>query len=107
MSAPYYAQETSSTRKSTQASYWTTNKMPMYEFRDTNSGDVFEKMMSISAREQYLTDNPHLEVVVGAVPLVRESGSMKPDQGFRDVLREVKSKTDHWRQMTRSTINTF
>lgn len=78
--------------------------MPTYSFRDQNTGDVFEKFMSISAREQYLKDNPQLEVVVGT-PLIVRGLDQKPDSGFRDVLKEIRRKHD--KRFTRSTINTF
>ncbi len=78
--------------------------MPTYSFRDQNTNEVFEKFMSISAREQYLKDNPQLEVVVGT-PLIVSGLDRKPDEGFRDVLKEIRKKHDaRW---TRSTINTF
>ena len=80
--------------------------MPTYSFRNTETEDVFDKFMSIAAREQYLIDNPLLETVVTAPGVTGELTSrMKPDQGFRDVLREIKKK--HNRIYTPSTINTF
>lgn len=83
--------------------------MPMYEFRNKNTGEVTERFMPWSAREQYLKDNPDLEPQIGAPPLIDpvHAGRMKPDSGFRDVLKEIKSKHDHHRQFTRTTINTF
>lgn len=78
--------------------------MPTYSFRDQNTGDVFEKFMSFSAREQYLKDNPQLEVIVGS-PLIVRGLDQKPDAGFRDVLKEIRRKHD--KRFTRSTINTF
>jgi hypothetical protein len=80
--------------------------MPTYSFRNTETEEVFDKFMSIAAREQYLIDNPLLETVVTAPGVTGELTSrMKPDQGFRDVLREIKKK--HNRIYTPSTINTF
>ena len=80
--------------------------MPTYSFRDKNTEEVFDKMMRISERDQYLADNPHLETVITAPGVNRESASrQKPDQGFRDVLKEIKRKTN--KVWTPSTINTF
>ena len=80
--------------------------MPTYSFRNTETEEVFDKLMSIATREQYLIDNPLLETVVTAPGVTGELTSrMKPDQGFRDVLREIKKK--HNRIYTPSTINTF
>lgn len=81
--------------------------MPTYQFRNKETGEITEKFMSLKAREQYLQDNPQLETVIGAVAMVGDSSRMKPDNGFRDVLKEIKSKHDHHRQLTRTTINTF
>jgi hypothetical protein len=78
--------------------------MPTYTFRSKNSGEVFDKFMSISAREQFLLDNPQLEVVIGATAF-NYGTNQKPDAGFRDVLKEINSKHD--RRLTRSNINTW
>lgn len=80
--------------------------MPTYSFHNKDTGEVFDKMMKIADREQYLAENPHIETVITAPGVTGELGSrMKPDQGFRDVLREIKKK--HNKVWTPSTINTF
>lgn len=80
--------------------------MPTYSFRNKETDEIFDKFMSISAREQYLIDNPNLETVITAPSVNGEMGSrMKPDQGFRDVLKEIRKK--HNKVWTPSTINTF
>ncbi|NBX51127.1 hypothetical protein EBT25_14665 [bacterium] len=78
--------------------------MPTYAFKDNNTNEVFEKFMKMSEKEQFLLDNPHLESVIGA-PATVYNNAGKPDQGFRDVLKEIKSKHDA--KFTRSTINTW
>lgn len=80
--------------------------MPIYQFKHKETGEVTEKVMKFSEREHYLNNNPQLEVMVGAPPLVYNA-SGKPDAGFRDVLKEIKRNHDHPRQFTRTTINTF
>ena len=79
--------------------------MPTYIFRNKNTEEVFEKFMSISARDQYLAENPDIESVIGAPAFNYSSVDAKPDAGFRDVLKEIRSKHDQ--RFTRSTINTF
>jgi hypothetical protein len=79
--------------------------MPTYVFRHKKTEEAFEKFMSISAREQYLAENPDLESVIGAPAFNYSGTSAKPDAGFRDVLKEIRSKHDQ--RFTRSTINTF
>jgi hypothetical protein len=80
--------------------------MPTYSFRDKNTDEVFDKFMKMSEKDQYLFDNPQFESVLTAAGVGRElTSKMKPDQGFRDVLREIKKKTN--KVWTPSTINTF
>ena len=61
--------------------------------------------MSFATREQYLSENPNIQYVVGSPRLITNNGAIKPDDGFRDVLREIRRKTDM--RFSRSTVNTF
>lgn len=80
--------------------------MPTYSFRDTGTDVVFDKFLKMSEKETYLACNPHLVSVITAPGVGRElTSKLKPDQGFRDVLREIKKKTN--KVWTPSTINTF
>lgn len=82
--------------------------MPTYLFvkrDDQEEENVWEENMTIAQMETYLKENPDVRQVFGA-PKVGDSyrmtaGMHKPDQGFRDLLREMKAKN------RRSTINTF
>ena len=78
--------------------------MPTYTFRNTKTDEVFDLFMKMSEKDQYLTDNPDMVSVIGA-PLTVTSLDMKPDNGFRDVLKEIRGHHDQ--RFTRSTINTF
>ena len=60
--------------------------------------------MKMAEKDQYLADNPDMVSVIGA-PLTVTSLDMKPDNGFRDVLKEIRGHHDQ--RFTRSTINTF
>ena len=59
--------------------------------------------MSSSEMEKYLQDNPNKERAPVSPPIVSgvASARMKPDQGFRDVLRNIKH------QNPRSNVNTW
>ena len=58
--------------------------------------------MSISERDKYLSENPKIEQLVNGAPSIGYSyNGKKPDSGFRDVLKEIKSKHK------RSAINTW
>ena len=75
--------------------------MPFYNFRNKETGELFEQLMSISAREQFLTDNPHIESVIAGAPGLSDPARMgvkKTDASFRDLLKNIK------RQHIRSTI---
>ena len=80
--------------------------MPTYKFLNTNTGEEFEEFMSISALDQYLQDNPNITQLVNGAPMISSGRGMgKPDNGFRDLLKDMKKK--HNKGITRSTINTF
>lgn len=70
--------------------------MPIYTIKDKNTDEVFEIECSISERAQILADNPHYEQQIVKAPLYgdpyRVMGVHRPDEGFRDVLREIKKK---------------
>jgi hypothetical protein len=64
---------------------------PLYEFIDTTNSELFEKFMSISSREEYLKENPHIQAVISASPLVDpvSIGVRKHDNGFKEVLQRI------------------
>lgn len=69
--------------------------MPLYDFKNKDTGETFEKMMSISAKEEYLKDNPNIESVLGMPPLIDpvRLGIRKTDSGFKEVLQRIHEKT--------------
>ena len=82
------------------------SKVPTYSFLNKETGEEYELFMGISEREEYLKANPHIEQTVSGAPLISSGRGMgKPDQGFRDILREIKKKNS--KGITKSTINTF
>ena len=79
--------------------------MPTYSFRNTKTEEVFDKFMKMSEKDQYLIDNPDFESIIGAPAAIDGTMNRKPDQGFRDILRNIKKK--HNKVYTPSSINTF
>ena len=82
--------------------------MPSYTFLNTESGEMVTTIMSIAEREEYLKANPHIQQQLISAPALGDSirlGLKKPDNGFRDRLKEIKKQ--HSKGITRSTINTF
>jgi hypothetical protein len=70
--------------------------MPIYNFRNKETGEEFEKLMSISAREQYLLDNPHIEKMLSGAPVMMDpvrAGVKKVDSGFKEVLHKIHERT--------------
>jgi hypothetical protein len=68
--------------------------MPTYDFRHRETGEVIEKLMKISEREEFLRDNPQYESVILGAPSIGDPvrlGIRKPDQGFREVLQKAKA----------------
>ena len=79
--------------------------MPTYKFLNNDTGEEHEDFMSISALDEYLKNNPHVTQLVNGAPMISSGRGMgKPDNGFRDLLKDMKKK--HSQGFTRSTINT-
>jgi hypothetical protein len=80
--------------------------MPTYKFLNNDTGEEYEEFMSISALEIYLNENINVTQLVNGAPLVHSGrGLQKPDAGFRDILKNIKSGNQ--KGISRSTINTF
>jgi CHASE3 domain sensor protein len=68
--------------------------MPTYDFKNKETGEVFEKIMKIADKEQYLLDNPHLEQTITTAPaFAGDHIILKKDTGFKEVLQRVHEKT--------------
>ncbi|MBT9160649.1 MAG: hypothetical protein DDT26_01938 [Dehalococcoidia bacterium] len=82
-----------------------------YDVRNKNTQEVVQVNMSISAFEEYLAANPHLEQVHITSAAMSYSGdprTRKPTNNFRDRLKEIKSAhSQGWSTASKSTINTF
>jgi hypothetical protein len=67
--------------------------MPTYEFLDTKTNEIFETIMKISEREEFLSNNPHIQPVISAPMLVSSvSTTGKVPDGFKEVLSKVAEK---------------
>lgn len=80
--------------------------MPTYRFLNEDTGEVYEEFMKISELEVYLEENKNIKQLLNGAPALYSGRGMgKPDDGFRDLLKEMKKKNS--KGITRSTINTF
>ncbi len=67
--------------------------MPTYCFRNNETGEVHEEMMKMDDREKYLKDHPELTQVLEMPQIVSGTdGLRKPDDSFRDILRNIDKK---------------
>lgn len=80
--------------------------MPTYKFLNNETGEEYEEFMSISALDTYLEENTHITQLVNGAPMISSGrGMTKPDNGFRDLLKDIKKRNQ--KGISRSTINTF
>ncbi len=65
--------------------------MPIYTLRNKETGEVFEETMRISAYDQYMADNPHIERYHTPTGIVSMHGSLdsKTDNTWKEVLSKV------------------
>lgn len=68
--------------------------MPIYTFRDNNTGQEFDESMMISELDTYLSENPHLEqIITSGTKIVHERGTnLKVNDGFREAISKIKEK---------------
>jgi hypothetical protein len=79
--------------------------MPTYKFLNNDTGEEFEEFMTISALDEYLKNNSNLTQLVNGAPMIHSGrGMKKPEDGFRDLLKDMKRKSSGG--ITKSTINT-
>ena len=71
--------------------------MPTYQFQDSNTGELIEKVMKISELDQFKADNPHLtRVFEGSSASIGDPvrlGIRKNDNGWREVLHKIAERT--------------
>ncbi len=66
--------------------------MPTYKFKDNNTGKEWEEFMGISAADDYLAENPHIERLPNGFPAFTMKGTgdrIKPPEGFKEVLSKI------------------
>jgi len=65
--------------------------MPTYSFRNKETGEEYDKIMTWDAKVEYLNEHPEIEsIITGAPGLVGGTGDRtKPPSGFKDVLSRI------------------
>lgn len=66
--------------------------MPIYTFRNKDTGEEFEKSMMISELDFYLEGNPNVDqIITYGTKIVHERGTnLKVDDGFRENISRIK-----------------
>lgn len=78
--------------------------MPIYSMRNNQTQEEFEVTLKYSELETYLKENTHIQQIFTKFPGTGDSvrlGIRKPDDNFRDVLRNVRH------HHKKDSINTF
>jgi len=64
--------------------------MPLYSFINTKTKKTFEEFFSISAKEEYLTQNPHIHQTFDKVNFASSAtGNFKNDDGWKENLDRI------------------
>lgn len=65
--------------------------MPIYNFLNTETGEVFDDMISISRKEELLEKNPHIQQLPTAPNLVTNTKTIdqRTDNTWKEVLSRV------------------
>ena len=67
--------------------------MPTYTFLNKETDEVFEEFMSISGKENYLKENPHIKSIILTAPGISGDsvglGFRKNDSGFNDLMHRI------------------
>ena len=64
--------------------------MPSYSFRNTETGDEWEDILTISEREKFLEQNPHIEQLPSMVSIVGGHGDrIKNDSGWKENMSRI------------------
>lgn len=66
--------------------------MPTYTFRNKETEEEHDAVMRIALMEEYLRDNPNMEIVIKPVQLVDpySVGRMKTDSQYRERMQQIK-----------------
>lgn len=72
--------------------------MPLYDFLDTKTNEIFEKRMSIADKEQYMKKNPHIQSYLGnmaGIPVIDpvRLGVRRTDAGWKEVMNKIHTRT--------------
>lgn len=68
--------------------------MPTYEFKNTETDEVFEKIMSYESKVDYLEKNPHVQSHYTTMNIDHDGGKSvltRAGDGWKEVQNRIKS----------------
>jgi len=68
--------------------------MPTYEFKNTETEEVFEKVMSYDSKGEYLEKNPHIQSHYSTLNIDHDGGKSilsRAGDGWKEVQDRIKS----------------
>jgi hypothetical protein len=78
--------------------------MPTYDFINKDTGEVFERIMKIAEKEQYLLDNPHIEQALLSAPaFTGDHITINKHTGFKEVLQKINERVPGGMKQSGST----
>ena len=66
--------------------------MPTYTFKNKDTGEVFDKIMKIADKPDYLRNNPNIVSVVTAPEFVGDHIIQRTDAGMKEVFSRIADK---------------
>ena len=65
--------------------------MPTYSFRNNETGEEYDKIMSWDAKVEYLKEHPEIDSIITKAPgLTKGTGDRtRPPEGFKEVLSKI------------------
>ena len=66
--------------------------MPTYTFKNKDTGEVFDKIMKIADKPDYLRNNPNIVSVVTAPAFVGDHIIQRTDAGMKEVFSRIADK---------------
>jgi hypothetical protein len=66
--------------------------MPFYDFKNIETGEVEEHMVSLADYDQFKKDNPHLERVLSTSAIISGTNLRSKIGGFNEVLDKIAEK---------------
>jgi predicted nucleic acid-binding Zn ribbon protein len=71
--------------------------MPLYTFKDTETGDEFDLQLKLAEREVFLEANPNLKQIITSAPKIVSGvqGQHKTDGGFNELMSRIGEANPH------------